>query len=218
MFGQSLFSIPAAAKKKLDIAIKWNEPIDKSHQTFLISTHINTLLDTYKNFSDDELNIPPEYRKDRKTWLKRGIDYYLPKLEQGLLQHAVIYVCEQKVGFMICDPNQPRNRNNFDYELEVLLLAIKPFKYKFLDLFDRYPQWLKNKDNLPENIRIGLGGLLMAEVEKKFPHANQIKLDTRAINTGARKFYEQLGFVLTTQTIPNFVYYQKNLTPQLRAC
>lgn len=113
--------------------------------------------------------------------------------------------------------------NNLSHEVEVLLLAVKPFKYQFSGLLIPYPEWLRNNNQPPENIRLGLGSLLMAEVEKKFPQANNIKLDTRAVNIGARKLYEHLGFILTSTPdengrLPTFIYYQRKLTPKLRCC
>ena len=72
-----------------------------------------------------------------------------------------------------------------------------------------YMRWVTMS---PTFQRLGLGKMMLEEVNKHFPENTGMELYTRLANHSARKFYSKVGFVDTTK----FDFSEPNLTDPLR--
>lgn len=223
---RSLFFSPKNKKTNLDLSIRWNEPLTEKRIQQLENIHVLSLLDAYKDHKNEQLKVT--VGMTRETWLRNGINRVdIPGLKEGSYVYAGIFLNNEFVGFVICKSNPPTEQNDFKNKIYISLLAVKPYKYSFANSPSSkatsitYPEWLTNKidsGELPENIRIGLGKLLIEAVMKRFPHANLLTLDTRATNVNARQFYEHLGFkCIDTMEEATFVDYEKPIMRRFSA-
>lgn len=221
-------------KSNLEISIEWNQPLNDKMMKRITLIHVDSFLDVYKNLTELQLGLATHVTK--RAWLTKMIQEEIEELKTGAIPYACIYINDEIIGFVTCDQSKPRHdiktaKQNqlFKNDVYIRLLAIKPSKYLFDHYdtnksIDNYPIFLKNKLNtgeLPENIRTGLGRLLVESVDKKFPDANALTLDTRLINTNARKFYEHIGFTFKESITfggsnPNhYVGYEQELSRSL---
>ncbi|MFO1259127.1 MAG: GNAT family N-acetyltransferase [Gammaproteobacteria bacterium] len=193
-------------KTNLDISVEWNPLLNERTKKKIIFIHVESFLDAYKHLTEKQLGLAEGLTK--KSWLTNMIKDELAELKEGSIPYAGVYINDEIVGFVSCDPAKPRYNLNetikndtFKHDVYIRLLAVKPSKYLFphydSSIKITHPDAIQEKvadARLPENIRTGLGRHLMESVEKKFDNCNALTLDTRLINTGGRKFYESIGF------------------------
>lgn len=216
------------------MSVEWNPPLNERNEKKILFIFLESFLDAYKHLTEKELGLAEGLSK--KTWLTNMIKSELAELKEGLIPYAVVYINEEIVGFVSCDPVKPRydladikQNHAFKHDVYIRLLAVKPSKYLFSH-YDpgveiKYPDIINKKvadATLPENIRTGLGRHLIESVEKRFANINAITLDTRLANTGGRKFYESLGFKFEnsktySEVNPNYyVGYEKEISHKFK--